>query len=150
METHDKGLARLLGIGTGRAAGGWRGSYGEGEQHESAGGRPGRPGCGEPEAMRVMTPRTGCMARICRIVTAGITVLYGCALGLLAIGTFGLFGAERDPLSGVFLLPLGLPWNLFLENIPDALRPWLAAAAPLLNLLIIWLACRGLGRRAPT
>jgi hypothetical protein len=102
------------------------------------------------EAMRVMTPRTGRMARICRIVTAGITVLYGCALGLLAIGTFGLFGAERDPLSGVFLLPLGLPWNLFLENIPDALRPWLAAAAPLLNLLIIWLACRGLGRRAPT
>jgi len=88
------------------------------------------------------------MVRICRIVTAVFALLYACALGLLAIGTFGLFGAERDPLSGVFLLPLGLPWNLFLDYTPDALRPWLAAAAPLLNLLIIWLACRGLERRA--
>jgi hypothetical protein len=97
-----------------------------------------------------MTPRTGRMARICRIVTVGFAVLYACALGLLAIGTFGLFGAERDPLSGVFLLPLGLPCNLVLDHTPDALRPWLAAAAPLLNLLVIWAACRGLGRRAPT
>ena len=96
-----------------------------------------------------MTPRTGRKARICRIVTVGFAVLYACALGLLAIGAFGLFGAERDPLSAVFLLPLGLPWNLYIDNTPDALRPWLAAAAPLLNLLIIWAGCRGLHRRAP-
>ena len=97
-----------------------------------------------------MTPHTGRMARICRIVIAVFALLYACALGLFAIGAFGLFGADRDPLSGVFLLPLGLPWNLFLDHTPDALRPWLTAAAPLLNLLILWLACRGLGRRAPT
>lgn len=36
-------------------------------------------------------------------------VLYLLALALLAIGTFGWFGQEQDPLSGVFLLPFGLP-----------------------------------------
>ncbi len=79
----------------------------------------------------------------------GFAALYVCALGLLAIGTFGLFGGERDPLAGVFLLPLGLPWNRFIDNTPETLRPWLAAAAPLLNLLILWMACRLLHRRIP-
>ena len=40
------------------------------------------------------------------------SVLYAVAILLFLIGTFGWFGQERDPLSGVFLLPLGLPWNL--------------------------------------
>ncbi|MBK6601625.1 MAG: hypothetical protein IPG28_08725 [Betaproteobacteria bacterium] len=96
-----------------------------------------------------MTQRTGRRSRICRNVIVGFAVLYACALGLFAIGTFGLFGAERDPLAGVFLLPLGLPWNRFIDDTPEALRPWLAAAAPLLNLLILWMACRLLHRRTP-
>ena len=89
------------------------------------------------------------MSRLCSFLTIGFAALTACALGLFAIGTLGLFGAERDPLSGVFLLPLGLPWNLFLDHTPDALRPWLAAAAPLLNLLILWVGCRLLHRRTP-
>ena len=96
-----------------------------------------------------MTQPAGRMSRLCKAVTVGFAVLYVCALGLLAIGTFGLFGAERDPLSGVFLLPLGLPWVRFIDHTPDALRPWLAAAAPLLNLLILWVGCRLLHRRTP-
>ena len=96
-----------------------------------------------------MTPPTGRMSRLCRAVTVGFGVLYVCALGLFAIGTFGLFGAERDPLAAVFLLPLGLPWIRFIDHTPEALRPWLAAAAPLLNLLILWMVCRLLHRRTP-
>jgi hypothetical protein len=87
------------------------------------------------------------MSRLCRLVIVGFAVLTGCALSLFAIGTLGLFGSERDPLSGVFLLPLGLPWNRLFDGAPDGLRPWLAAAAPLLNLLILWAGCRALHRR---
>lgn len=36
--------------------------------------------------------------------------LYVLALVLFLIGTLGWFGQEEDPLSAVFLLPLGLPW----------------------------------------
>lgn len=43
--------------------------------------------------------------------------LYALALFLLAVGTFGWFGQEQDPLSGVFLLPLGLPWNLLVDRV---------------------------------
>jgi len=89
------------------------------------------------------------MARICPIVIAGLAVLYLLALGLLLIGTFGLFGSEHDPLAGVFLVPLGLPWNLMLDGFPETARPWLAAAAPLVNLAIVWAICRsGAARRS--
>jgi hypothetical protein len=43
----------------------------------------------------------------------------------------------------VFLLPLGLPWILGLDGLPESLRPATAAATPVLNLLLLlW----GLGR----
>ena len=69
-------------------------------------------------------------------------VLYLLALALLLIGTFGLFGQEQDPLAGVFLIPLGLPWVLWLDGMPERLLPWLAASAPLLNLVLLKMLCR--------
>lgn len=42
--------------------------------------------------------------------------LYILALVTLTIGTFGWFGQENDPLSAVFLMPLGLPWNLLADR----------------------------------
>jgi hypothetical protein len=84
------------------------------------------------------------MRRACRIVVYAFLLLYLFALGLLAVGTFGLFGAERDPLAGVFLIPLGLPWNRLIDAFPAASHPWLAAGAPLLNFLILWSVCRAL------
>ncbi len=72
--------------------------------------------------------------------------LYLAALTLLLIGTFGLFGQERDPLSGVFLMPLGLPWILWLDRFPDPMLPWLAGSAPLLNLAILAFLCRHVRR----
>ena len=74
--------------------------------------------------------------------TLTVGVLYIVALALLLVGTFGLFGQERDPLSGVFLLPLGLPWNLLADSAPEPAWPWLAAASPLLNLLILITLCK--------
>ena len=82
------------------------------------------------------------MSRTCRLIFFTFLLAYVLALGLLAIGTLGLFGSEADPLAGVFVVPLGLPWNLLLDGFPSSARPWLAAGAPLLNLFVIWLACR--------
>ena len=84
--------------------------------------------------------------RLCRAVIALFGLLYLVALALFAIGTFGLFDAEADPLAGVFILPLGLPWTLVTGNLPDGIRPWAAIASPLLNLsIMIWLCRRGHG-----
>jgi hypothetical protein len=87
------------------------------------------------------------MRGLCRGLVAGFAIAWLAALGLLAVGALGLFGAERDPLSAVFLIPLGLPWNLWLNGFADAARPWLAMLAPLVNLAILAFACRVMGRR---
>ncbi len=86
------------------------------------------------------------MNTVCSVILVGFAVAYMVALGLLLVGTFGLFGQERDPLSGVFLMPLGLPWNLFFDSASDTLKPWLASLAPALNLALLWLLCRTLRR----
>lgn len=82
------------------------------------------------------------MKRTCQWVAVVFTTAYGLALILFLIGTFGLFGEEKDPLSGVFLLPLGLPWNQFLDGFSGTARAVAAAAAPLVNILILFLLCR--------
>jgi hypothetical protein len=89
------------------------------------------------------------VTRICRFLVIAFAVAYALALGLLAIGTFGLFGQERDPLSGVFLIPLGVPWVFLLDPVPDALKPWTAMAAPALNLALLWALCRAIAGRRP-
>ncbi|WP_338241455.1 hypothetical protein [Aurantiacibacter hainanensis] len=63
--------------------------------------------------------------------------LYAIALLLLAIGTFGWFGQEQDPLSGVFLVPLGLPWNLLADRIGQS-NAAVAILAPLVNAAILY------------
>lgn len=85
--------------------------------------------------------------KACQWAIRIVGVLYLFALALLLIGTFGLFGQEQDPLSGIFLIPLGLPWVIWLDGLPDAVLPWLAALAPLLNLAILMVICRLLNRR---
>ena len=79
---------------------------------------------------------------VCKWVIRIAWALYLVALALLLIGTFGLFGQERDPLAGVFLMPLGLPWVLWLESFPEPTLPWLAALAPLLNIVLLTFLCR--------
>ena len=86
------------------------------------------------------------LPRFCRVLLGLFGALYLLALAVLVIGTFGFFGQSRDPLSGVFLMPLGLPWNQLIDGFPEPLWPWLAASAPLLNLGLIWVICRAIRR----
>lgn len=60
---------------------------------------------------------------------------YAAALLLLAIGTFGWLGQERDPLAAIFLLPLGLPWNLLADRAGIS-GPVAVIVAPLINIAI--------------
>lgn len=84
----------------------------------------------------------------CRLLIGGFGLAYLIALFLLAVGTFGWFGADRDPLSGVFLAPLGLPWNLLTGSLPDGAPRILGAMlAPLLNLGILAVICRAVWQR---
>ncbi len=82
------------------------------------------------------------MRRLCIAIVIGLGVLYLLALVVFLVGTFGLFGSERDPLEGVFLVPLGWPWNSFVDAAPKSLWPWLAAASPLVNLFVLAILCR--------
>ncbi|WP_380052472.1 hypothetical protein ACFE33_08930 [Falsihalocynthiibacter sp. SS001] len=78
-----------------------------------------------------------------RILFWALVIGYVAALILLAIGMFGLLGQEKDPLSAVFLIPLGLPWNMFMEGAPDSVLIGVGLFSPLINIAIIgWLARR--------
>lgn len=69
--------------------------------------------------------------------------LYLIALALLAVSVFGLAGQEKDPLGGVFLLPLGLPWNVLLDKIGAGGAAALALAPAINVALLYWLSRRG-------
>lgn len=80
--------------------------------------------------------------KLCKWIIRIAWAMYLVALALLLIGAFGLFGQERDPLAGVFLMPLGLPWVLWTDGFPEPLLPWIATLSPLLNITILTLLCR--------
>jgi hypothetical protein len=83
----------------------------------------------------------------CRLLLIGFSVLYALAAGLFIVGTYGLFGSPSGPLDGVFLVPLGWPWNRMLDVFPEPLWPMLAVLAPAVNLVILVLICRWGARR---
>jgi hypothetical protein len=87
------------------------------------------------------------MSRACRLVLIVFALLYAAAFALFLIGSYGWFGSPQGPLAGVFLIPLGLPWVLWLDGLPEALRPAAAIAAPALNLALLWGLCRWRSRR---
>jgi hypothetical protein len=65
--------------------------------------------------------------------------LYGFAVLLLLIGLFGWFGQDQDPLSAVFLLPFGLPWNVIADRVGLS-GVAIMLAAPAINAAILfWL-----------
>lgn len=81
------------------------------------------------------------MGRFCRLATRGFVLVYILALLLFLVGTFGWFSSPQGPLAGVFLVPLGLPWNLMLDWAPDGARTLLMAGAPILNIAILRFLC---------
>lgn len=65
--------------------------------------------------------------------------LYAVSVLLLVVGATGMFGSDKDPLSAVFLLPLGLPWNVVADRLGLAGIATLLVA-PLLNgAILYWL-----------
>jgi hypothetical protein len=82
------------------------------------------------------------MKRICPYFVAAFGGLYLAALALFLIGTLGLFGSPTGPLAGIFLIPLGLPWNVLLDGISPQALPWVAGGAPVANLILLWSICR--------
>ncbi len=78
---------------------------------------------------------------ICRTILVAFSLAYLAALGLLLIGTFGLFGAARDPLAGVYVIILGLPWVRLANGAPASAGPALVALSPAINLAILWFFC---------
>ncbi len=71
------------------------------------------------------------MRAVLRFCVAVLAVAYVVALSLWAAGTFGLFGADRDPLAAILLVALAFPWSLLIGQAPDGIAPWLIAVAPL-------------------
>lgn len=89
------------------------------------------------------------MRRAFRVLFWAFAALYAAALAVTGAAMSGLFGAEPGPLSGIFLIPLGLPWLLALDRLPGFAGPWVAAAAPAVNLAILYaLAFRPWERKA--
>lgn len=66
-------------------------------------------------------------------------LIYALAILLFLIGTFGWYGQARDPLAGVFLMPIGLPWNIIADRL--GISGLLAALlAPAVNAgILYWL-----------
>lgn len=77
------------------------------------------------------------MRRLLDVLFWGLIALYTLALLVLAVG---LLGAEKEPLSAVYVVILGLPWTRAIEGVPGWALPWLTTLAPLLNIALLgWL-----------
>jgi hypothetical protein len=88
------------------------------------------------------------MNRIVTILFWLFLAAYVVALALYLISLFGLFGSTPDPLSGIFLVPLGLPWNRLVDYLPESMWAPAAAASPLINLAILYVLKRRTHRRS--
>jgi hypothetical protein len=84
---------------------------------------------------------------LCRIVVIGFAVLWALSVAILAVGTFGWFGQERDPLSGIYVVLLGSPWVQLIGSAGVA-SPLVGIFAPGVNLLCLVLVCRMFGSRS--
>jgi hypothetical protein len=87
------------------------------------------------------------MGTVCKWAVRLFAAVYAAAVGLFCVGTFGLFGQPKDPLAGIFLLPIGLPWNRLISGFELDVRLLLLALAPLVNFAILFAICRFLSRR---
>lgn len=79
---------------------------------------------------------------MCSLIFKGFVGLYIFAFLIYLIGTFGWFGADEDPLSGVFLIILGQPWTQFVDLLPRSLALAGAILAPAVNAGLIYAICR--------
>jgi len=90
------------------------------------------------------------MRRACAILRTVLLIAWLIALALYFVGTFELLGQEMGPLAAVFLIPLGLPWTLFVDAAPEPAWTWLTALAPLVSIALLTQICRALPARRRT
>ena len=83
---------------------------------------------------------------MCRLLPGAFALAWAGALLVWLASAYGRFGAERDPLSGVYLVLLGLPWNRLVDLAPEPGWPLLTALAPGLNLALVAGLCQLLRR----
>jgi hypothetical protein len=79
------------------------------------------------------------MRQLLLVIAWVFLVLAVLALAVFLLGNFGMFGTEKDPLAGVFLIILGQPWVRWVDQLPQGLWPWASAVAPFLNAAILFL-----------
>ncbi|MEM9107496.1 MAG: hypothetical protein AAGC96_17750 [Pseudomonadota bacterium] len=79
---------------------------------------------------------------LCRAVLWIYSISYLLALFVFAVGIFGWFGANPDPLSGVYLVLIGQPWIYLVDVFPETAWPIAAALTPAINLMILMVLCR--------
>lgn len=84
---------------------------------------------------------------LCRMLVRGFALLYLAALAYTGLSATAWFDFARAPLAGVFLIVLGLPWTLAAAWFPDPVQPLVAAAAPLVTLILLWSWCHWPRRR---
>ena len=84
---------------------------------------------------------------VCLVILWLFVALYMLALFAFIVGTLGWFGAEKDPLSGIFLAPLGAPWISLVHLLPEPAWSFGAALTPAINIGILYGICHWLGNR---
>lgn len=67
------------------------------------------------------------------------TAAYVVALGIATVGALGYFGQSPEATSDVLLRPLGMPWNLLIDEQSTYVFVMMLLA-PAVNLGILWLA----------
>ena len=68
----------------------------------------------------------------------GFLLAFLAALGIFTSNMMGWFGQSPDPLSGIYLLPFGIPWNFLGAELSDPFPLIIGLGAPLVNLAILW------------
>lgn len=86
------------------------------------------------------------MGKFCKFVIGLLFFFYLIALGIFAVLKWGLFGVTTDPLAGLFLAPMGLPWNVLVDVESLNLRILIGVLSPMINLAIVYLLCRAFRR----
>ncbi|ODT13819.1 MAG: hypothetical protein ABS35_36760 [Kaistia sp. SCN 65-12] len=81
------------------------------------------------------------------MVVRAFGLLYLATLAYAAVSATGWFDFAPAPLAGVFLVVIGLPWTLAAAWFPDQWQPFVAAAAPLVTLVLLWAYCHRPRRR---
>jgi hypothetical protein len=82
----------------------------------------------------------------CDIIKWTLAAAYAVALLLRISSAWGWIGAEHS-LSAVLLIPLGLPWNRFIDYFSETHPAVLTVLAPAFNLAILFSICSTLRRR---